>query len=226
MLSPTGPDRYICLSSITLAQGIEDLSSRDPALAGVIDQYGPPPLWLRRPGFASLVRIILEQQVSLASAAAAYQRLQKAVGRVTPHQLVMVSPARLHRAGITRQKSRFCQELARQLISGTLDLRALAQLSDREVTEQLVKVPGIGPWTADIYLLMLLGRPDIWPMGDVALATAVWRLMQLDQRPGYQQLAEMATAWAPWRAVAARILWHYYLSARRQGHWNIASALS
>ena len=199
------------LTSVKLAQGVGELCALDADFAGVVQRFGPPPLWLRKPGFASLVKMILEQQVSLASGRAAYRRLQATVGRVTPHKVLAVPPASLRNAGITQQKVRYCRELARQVISGTLDLGQLQHLADQEVCSKLMKLPGIGQWTADVYLLMALGRVDVWPFGDVALATAVWRLKRLDQRPGYEQLTEMAAVWAPWRAVAARILWHYYL---------------
>ncbi|MGQ0569038.1 MAG: DNA-3-methyladenine glycosylase family protein [Armatimonadota bacterium] len=199
-----------------LLRGVSELSARDRDLAQVIRRYGPPPLWARRPGFATLVRIILEQQVSLASAEAAYGRLQNVVGRVTPHRVMATTEGRLESAGLTRQKAAYCHALARALLAGTLNLAAIAQFTDDAVRSSLLQLPGIGPWTADIYLLMALRRADVWPQGDLALAKAAQQVKRLRRCPRSQQLSRMATAWAPWRAVAARILWHSYLSSNRR----------
>jgi DNA-3-methyladenine glycosylase II len=202
------------LSARSLLRGVSDLAARDPDLASVVDRHGPPPLWGRRPGFATLVRIILEQQVSLASARAVYGRLCVATGRVTPHAIASASAERLRRSGLTRQKAAYCRALAGAVVEGRLDLAALARQDDHSVGAALQAYPGIGPWTTDIYLLMALRRPDVWPRGDLALAKAAQRVKRLRRLPDARQLAAMAEAWAPWRAVAARILWHAYLSSR------------
>jgi len=194
---------------------VRELSARDRDLARVIQRYGPPPLWARRPGFATLVRIILEQQVSLASAEAAYGRLQSVAGRVTPRHVAATTEGRLREAGLTRQKAAYCHALARALLAGTLDLAAIAKLSDEAVRAIMLQLPGVGPWTADIYLLMALRRTDVWPVGDLALARAAQQVKRLRRLPNSEQLTRMARAWAPWRAVAARILWHSYLSNGR-----------
>lgn len=203
------------LSSGSLARAVADLAARDPDLAGVVERYGPPPLWARPPGFATLVRIILEQQVTLGSAAAAYRRLQGAAGRVTPARVAAVPERRLRAAGLTRQKAAYCRELAVAVRDGKLDLHELGRLSDDEVRSVLIRVPGIGPWTADIYLLMALRRPDVWPRGDQALARALQRVKRLRRTPGMDRMTRIARTWAPWRAAAARVLWHFYLSAGR-----------
>src|SRR5256712_6381861 len=203
------------LSRASLLRGVRELSARDRDLARVIQRYGPPPLWARRPGFATLVRIILEQQVSLASAEAAYGRLQSVAGRVTPRHVAATTEGRLREAGLTRQKAAYCHTLARALLVGTLDLAAVGQLSDGAVRAILLQLPGVGPWTADIYLLMALRRTDVWPVGDLALARAAQHIKRLRRLPNSEQLTRMARAWAPWRAVAARILWHSYLSNGR-----------
>src|SRR2546426_700367 len=203
------------LSQASLLRGVRELSARDRDLARVIRRFGPPPLWARRPGFATLVRIILEQQVSLASAEAAYGRLQSVAGRATPRHVAATTEARLRRGGLTRQKAAYCHTLARALLAGTLDLASLTGLSDEAVRAVLLQLPGVGPWTADIYLLMALRRTDVWPQGDLALARAAQQVKQLRRLPNSKQLTRMARAWAPWRAVAARILWHAYLSDGR-----------
>ncbi|MHC5113033.1 MAG: DNA-3-methyladenine glycosylase family protein [Planctomycetota bacterium] len=206
------PPEVAPLTPTTLSSAVAQLAARDRDLAAVIARHGPPPLWARRPGFATLVRIILEQQVSLASGAAAYGRLRRAVGRrVTPRAVHGCSPARLHRAGITRQKTRYCCALAAAVCDGTLDLAALAHASPETVRERLTRLPGIGPWTADIYTLMALRHPDVWPAGDLALVTALGEV----KRRSSADPDAIAARWRPWRAVAARVLWHHYLCARR-----------
>lgn len=201
------------LSPTSLHRGVRELTRHDRDLAQVVRRYGIPPLWARPPGFATLVRIILEQQVSLASAGAAYRRLQRLVGRVTPWDVAAATEGRLRGAGLTRQKAAYCSSLARAVVGRTLDLASFARLGDEAVRTILLQLPGVGPWTADIYLLMALRRIDVWPRGDLALARAAQRVKHLPRIPDPEQLSHMAVAWAPWRAVAARILWHAYLSS-------------
>ncbi len=199
-----------------MLRGVRVLGARDRDLASVVRRWGPPPLWARPPGFSTLVRIILEQQVSLASARAAYSRLQAAAGRVTPGRVAKLSEARLRNAGLTRQKAAYCRKLATCIVDRRLMLAHLPHLDDRAARTSLLQGPGIGPWTADIYLLMALGRRDVWPEGDLALAKAAHRVKRLGRCPSGERLRRLARPWAPWRAVAARILWHSYLSSRDQ----------
>lgn len=204
------------LSPETLRPAVAELAMRDPDLATVVERFGPPPLWARRPGFSTLVRIVLEQQVSLRSAAAAYGRLQAAAGRVTPGRLARMSERDLRGAGLTRQKAGYCRGLAAAVVAGHLDLGRLERLPDDEVRSALIELPGVGPWTADIYLLIALGRPDVWPRGDLALARALQHVKRLGRVPGEERMSRIARTWSPWRAVAARILWHHYLSSGRR----------
>ncbi len=178
----------------------------------VLDALGPPPLWARPGGFGTLVHIILEQQVSLASARAAFQRLLEAASPLTPQRFLELDDDALHRAGFSRQKAGYGRALAEAVVRGDLDLDGLAQRSDEAVRAELLQVKGIGPWTADIYLLMVLLRPDVWPRGDRALAVAYQQLRHRRAPPSDEKLAEIAGAWRPWRAVAARLLWHFYLN--------------
>lgn len=197
-----------------MRRAVATLSRRDADLAAIARDHGRPPLWLRRPGFATLTRIILEQQVSLASGAAAYVRLSNGVGRVTPGNVLARSEAQLRRFGLTRQKARYCRELATAVTSGGLELSRLASVSSDEVRESLIRVPGIGRWTADVYLLIALGRPDIWPRGDLALYQSMRSVLGCDSDS--ETLDAYADRWQPWRAVAARLLWHRYLRVRRR----------
>jgi DNA-3-methyladenine glycosylase II len=198
-----------------LQEGVFCLEQRDPELAGVVSAYGPPPLWERPPGFATLVHIILEQQVSLKSARAAYRRLEASLGRVAPEGFLKLTEAELKAIGFSRQKIGYGRELATAVTEGGLNLEALAAAGDAEARGKLMSIRGIGRWTADIYLVMALGRPDVWPCGDVALATAVQRLKGLPERPDPPTLTAIAEAWKPWRSVAARLCWHSYLCEKR-----------
>lgn len=197
-------------------QGIEALAVQDPAFVPVIEAYGLPPLWQRDPGFATLLRIILEQQVSLASAKATFDRLRATVHPLTPEGLLVLTDAELKQIGFSRQKVAYGRGLAQAIVDQTLDLKTLDQLDDGAVRAQLMQIKGIGIWTANIYLLMALGRPDIWPRGDLALQVAIQQIHGLTKRPTVDEAEAMSANWQPWRSVAARLLWHGYLSQRHQ----------
>ena len=183
-------------------------------------------MWRRKPGFATLVRIILEQQVSLASGRAIYRRIECDLGRVNVTNVVEAGVSRLRSLGVTRQKAGYCIEVATAVEGGRLNFRRLSRSNDDRVRNELLAIKGIGPWTANVYLLMALRRPDIWPPGDVALLTALQHLRKLKQRPSNEHAIREAEQWRPWRAVAARILWHGYLSGSltdrtRTSTWRI-----
>jgi DNA-3-methyladenine glycosylase II len=201
------------LTAESYAQALSWLQ-RDAALAAVLAEYGPPPIWQRSPGFGTLVHIILEQQVSLASARAAYDRLLSAAGQLDPTRFLEFTDDQLKGFGFSRQKSGYARELASSVLEGRLSFDALTGLSDDDVRRELLRLPGIGPWTANIYLLMALQRPDVWPSGDRALAVAAQSVLGLPQVPSYDALAALAERWRPYRSVAARVLWHHYLSGR------------
>jgi DNA-3-methyladenine glycosylase II len=205
------------LTAAALSRGVNELAGRDPVLARIVGELGAPPLWARQPGFATLLHIILEQQVSLASAKAAFDRLATAASPLTPESFLLLDDAALKKIGFSRQKTSYGRHLSLALHSGTLDLNRLRKLDDGSVREELMKVKGIGAWTADIYLLLALRRQDVWPSGDLALAIATRRALSLGNHPSPARLDKIGERWRPWRAVAARILWHLYLSnpARR-----------
>ena len=206
----------IILNENVFAKGVRLLAARDAHLAEVVQKYGPPPLWVRDAGFPTLVHIILEQQVSLASAKAAFDRLNAAVRPLTPGRFLKLTDAELLRIGFSRQKTLYTRLLAESLARRYFDLRELHNLQDDAARKMLVVFKGIGKWTADIYLLSALRRPDIWPTGDLALATAVQEVKRLRRRPSPEKLEKMSAPWKPWRAVAARLFWHHYLSKRGQ----------
>lgn len=202
------------LTRSSLAAAVAELAGRDRDLAGIVTRFGPPPLWDRAPGFGTLLHIVLEQQVSLASARAAFDRLTTAADPLTPARFLAFSDAELLAIGFSRQKARYGRALAEALETRTLDLDGLATLDDTAVARELEAIPGIGPWTSTIYLLMVLGRPDVWPSGDIALAAAVGQVIGLDHRPGSDEMAAIGERWRPWRSVAARLFWHDYLARR------------
>ena len=205
------------LTEETFEEGLRVLCDRDPDLAQIPAKLGPPPMWAREPGFPTLIHIILEQQVSLSSDKAAYDRLLATASPLTPARFLELDDVALKTIGFSRQKTTYGRELAQAIVSGSLDLAELENVDDAAVRSELIKVKGIGPWTADIYLLMALRRPDVWPSGDLALAAAAQGVKRLPTRPTPEELDALGASWRPWRAVAARLLWHYYLSNRRNG---------
>jgi DNA-3-methyladenine glycosylase II len=203
------------LTQAMFHQALNVLKEKDPDLSDILAGLGPPPLWKRDPGFPTLVRIILEQQVSLSSARAAFNKLLQAVPVLIPEEFLKLNGKTLKQIGFSRQKAYYCRYLAESLKSGFLNLERLGKMEDEQVRAELIKIKGIGQWTADIYLLMALRRPDVWPAGDLALAIAVQRVKGLGTRPSWQELEALSIVWKPWRAVAARIFWHHYLNSQK-----------
>jgi DNA-3-methyladenine glycosylase II len=207
-------DAMVRLTQPRLVAAAGQLAARDADLGRILRAYGPPPMWARRAGFETLVRIILEQQVSLASAAAMHKRLLARIAPFTPRGFLQADEGHLKTLGVTRQKTAYLIRLAEALEDGTLDLKRVARADDRAAAAMLTSVKGIGPWTAQIYLLMALRRPDIWPTGDIALARAVRATKRLRKSPSPARLCRIAEAWRPYRSVAARMLWQSYLAER------------
>jgi DNA-3-methyladenine glycosylase II len=202
------------LNEKTIAEAAERLAGQDVDLAAIYQRYGPPPLWARPPGFASMVRIILEQQVSLASALAAFNRLNQVLLPLTPESFLTLDDQQLKIIGFSRQKTRYCRLLAQAVLEGQIDLEKLSELEDDQVRLQLIRLKGVGDWSADIYLLMALRRPDVWPKRDLALINTLVKVKKLPSFPDEQQVEGIVKDWAPYRAVAARMLWFEYLGGR------------
>lgn len=190
------------------------LCDGDPMLAAAVERNGTPDFWTRPPGFATLVLFVLEQQVSLASARAAYDRLVSRTGGVTPHSIMSSSDDELRADGFSRQKTRYVQLLSEEVLTGDLDLGGLEDLPDVAARDRLLALTGVGPWTADVYLLACLRRPDIWPVGDRALQVGTAELLALDDVPTSAELEALGERWRPLRSAAARIVWHSYLTER------------
>jgi DNA-3-methyladenine glycosylase II len=206
--------RSTALDEPALARAVRTLARAEPRFAHIVKRHGPPPLWPREPGFETLVLLMLEQQVSLAQARAMYARIVNAAGVVTPANIAKLGESGLRALGVTRQKSAYLAALAQQLEGKALDLEALAALSDVDAYAALDALRGVGPWTAQCYLLFALRRSDVFPAADLALMESVRQLWRLRERPTPEALARRARAWRPHRAVAARLLWHHYLSER------------
>ena len=204
----------VLLTKKRLEEGTAYLASRDSDLARIFAADGVPPLWARKPCFSTLIHIILEQQVSLASAMAMYRRLLDKLVPFTPENFVKAGSSHLRSLGVTRQKAAYCIHVASAILENRLDLKALSKMDDPAVLDTLMQIKGIGPWTASIYLLMALRRPDVWPPGDVALMNTLRKVKSLGGNPSRSELSDMIEAWRPFRSVAARMLWHHYLSEK------------
>ena len=200
------------LDERSFVSAVTELCSADADLAAIVEQHGIPEFWAREPGFPTLVLLILEQQVSLASARAAYDRLVTRLGGLTPGGVLDSTDEELRADGFSRQKNRYARALAAAITDGALDLDAVATLDDADVRTALVALPGIGPWTAEVYLLSAVRRPDTWPAGDIALQEGARRAKGLELRPSPEELEAIGETWRPHRATAARLLWHLYLS--------------
>lgn len=193
-----------------LAAGVEALISTDRHMAGAVEMLGMPPSRRRRPGFATLVRIIIDQQVSVQSGAAVWRRLEAGVGRVTAKSILAATDADLRAYGFSRAKVRYVRCLAEAVGGRRLSFKALETQDEEAVRKSLMAMPGIGAWTADIYLMFALDRPDVWPIGDVALASSAQNLLGLKNRPNPAELDRIGERWRPWRTSAAVLLWHFY----------------
>ncbi len=193
--------------------GLDAIAARDADVATALAEVGYPAPRRRPPGFAALVDIILGQQVSAEAAAAIRARLRIAADPLTPETFLALDDSALRTAGLSRRKVEYARGIAREVLDGRLDLEALASLTDEEIRERLCALRGIGRWSADIYMLFALGRPDVWPADDLAIAVATQRLKRLRRRPDRRRLERIAAPWRPWRGVAALFLWHYYRGA-------------
>ncbi|MEO1291311.1 MAG: DNA-3-methyladenine glycosylase 2 family protein [Pseudomonadota bacterium] len=192
-----------------LAEGVAHLIRVEPRFEAIHALAGPPPLRRREGGFAPLLMVLIEQQVSVASGRAIWARVE-AAGCVTPEAVLARDQTGLCALGLSRPKARYALALAEAVRTGALDLNWLSTAEDREALSTLQRVTGIGPWTAQIYLMFSEGRPDLCPAGDIALQEAMRVMMGLEARPKPDAFDAIAAPWSPWRAVAARLLWAYY----------------
>lgn len=207
MIPDVQPDKR---PDLTLGPAMEALAEADPDIAEAYARCGLPPERGSAPGFAGLMRMIAGQQVSVQSAAAIIGRLEARVDPLTAEQFLQAGDDDLKAVGLSRPKMRYGRILAEEIASGTLDIRGLEALDDAEAIAALTRVKGIGQWTAEIYLLFALKRPDVWPVGDLALCIAAQHLKKLETRPDPKAMLALGEAWRPHRSAAARFLWHLY----------------
>jgi DNA-3-methyladenine glycosylase II len=194
----------------------DKIAQLDPDLAGIINTYGYPPFWSRPNTFESLVHIILEQQVSLASALSALNKLRECIQEVTPARILLLTDVELRECYFSRQKTAYIKYLAEAIISGQINLAAFEQMEDDEIRRHLIALKGIGSWTVDVYLMFALQRADLFPVGDLAIVNAVKGLKLLPKETTKEELIIIAEQWQPYRTVASMMLWHYYLSKPKQ----------
>jgi len=197
-----------------LDQGLAALAALDADLGRIHSALGRPPTRLRPPGFQTLMKIVVQQQVSLASGEAIWRRLVAGLDGAAPTAVAAAAPAELCALGLSRPKAAYAHALAEAVLDGSLDFGRLEALDDEAAVAELTRVKGIGRWTAEIYLLSVLQRPDVFPAADIALMAAAGEVKRLQARPDARALALLAESWRPWRAIAARLLWHYYRHAR------------
>ena len=201
-------------SDSDITEGLLQLKQAEPRFAAIIALAGPVPLRRADPGFQGLARIIVSQQVSVASARAIWERVQRRYPELGPGDIMAATDMDLRECGLSGPKIRTMRTLAEAAISGRLDLPALAVAHPDAVRTVMTAVPGIGPWTADIYLMFHLGHADVFAPGDLALQEAVRIGFAQASRPSANELATMSLAWSPWRAVAARLLWAYHAAVK------------
>lgn len=192
------------------------LASKDADLAKIIQQHGYPPLWSRKPTFETLIHIILEQQVSLASAKAALDKLKQKLGTITPERLLLLSDEEMRLCYFSRQKTVYARHLSNEIISKRFSVSKLRKLVDDEVRMNLKAIKGIGNWTADVFLMMCLQRTDCFPVGDIALVNSMKKVKRLPEDCSKDEIVAIAEKWKPNRTIAAYLLWHDYLSERKQ----------
>jgi DNA-3-methyladenine glycosylase II len=207
-----------------IAAGLAALLEADPRLVTVAAEAGPLPLRRRAGGFPGLASIVVSQQLSTASAGAIWGRLAAAYDPFTPERLIRARATRLASLGLSGPKIRALKEIAKAISGGQLDCESLSELPTEHAHAALCAVHGIGPWTADIYLLFCLGHPDTWPAGDLALQEAARLAFALPARPSAKETVVIAEAWRPWRGVAARLLWAYYRAAKKREGAPLAAA--
>ncbi|MCW5770572.1 MAG: DNA-3-methyladenine glycosylase 2 family protein [Rhodospirillaceae bacterium] len=198
------------LTERTLKSDLRALSRHDAHVAAALDRFGWPVLRRRPPGFEALLRAIVAQQISIHAAASIWKRIEAAVVPLEAKSYCAVADETLRACGLSRQKLLYMRSLAELVASGDVPLDALDALADEEAIAQLVKIKGVGRWTAEIYLMFALGRRDIWPADDLGLMVGMQRLKNLRKRPDRKRMLVLGKSWQPYRSAGAHLLWHYF----------------
>lgn len=201
-------------NKVNLSSLCDLLSKKDQHLKIIIEQYGYPPLWTRPATFPTLIHIILEQQVSLASAKAAFVKLKEKLVTITPKKLLLLTDEEMKACYFSRQKMVYARHLAEAIITKQLNLEKLSLMPDEKLREELKRIKGIGDWTVDIYLLFALQRTDIFPTGDLAMINAFKEIKQIKKQVTKEEIIALSESWKPHRSIATMLLWHYYIQKR------------
>ncbi|MEO0435635.1 MAG: DNA-3-methyladenine glycosylase 2 family protein [Pseudomonadota bacterium] len=200
------------LTQRSYREGLAELVSRDPDIACIVERIGVPPWTVRSAAFSSLLYIILEQQVSLASAKATYEKLTARLPSLSPQDVLAVPDALYRELGVSRQKTRYLKLAAQAVLDDSLPLGRLDKMSDDQARSLMTQVKGIGDWTADVFLMSALKRADLWPIGDLALVKSIIDVKGLDQQPDKTRLEALGEPYRPFRSIATRVYWHHYLN--------------
>ncbi|QEC68125.1 DNA-3-methyladenine glycosylase 2 family protein [Panacibacter ginsenosidivorans] len=203
-----------CFNEDNFISLCDKLAKKDKDLKTVIKQYGYPPFWSRIPSFATLIHIILEQQVSLASAKAALLKLEAKIGHITPEKVLSLSDEEMKACYFSRQKIIYAKHLALSIVNGELLIEKLIEMDDESLRTEMKKLKGIGDWTVDVFMMMALHRCDCFPTGDIALMKSVKEVKGLDMQTDKEEILLLANGWKPYRTLAAFILWHAYIKKR------------
>ncbi len=190
------------------------LARKDAHLKAILKQHGFPPMWTRPASFATLIHIILEQQVSLASARSAFNKLKEKTGTITPKNVLKLSDEEMRACYFSRQKTIYARCLATAILAKQLDLKKLSNATNENIRNALTQIKGIGDWTVDVYLLFALQRSDVFPTGDLAMMNALKEIKRLPKHTSKEQIIEMAEIWRPYRSLATMLLWHHYIKTR------------
>jgi len=205
-------DEILTFNTSNFHEMCDFLANCDQDLKSIIENHGYPPMWNRENTFETLVHIILEQQVSLASALAALYKLKEKITEITPENILSLTDAEMRECYVSRQKNTYIKGLANSMLEEKINLEKFQEMSDEKIRETLISLKGIGNWTVDIYLILALRRTDIFPIGDLAAVNALKKIKRLPPKIAREEIITLSEEWKPLRSVATMILWHYYLS--------------
>ena len=208
------PHNIPTFSTASFRKICKKLAGQDAELATVILQHGFPPMWTRPATFQTLILTILEQQVSLASAYAAFKKLKEKIGFVTPAKILVLTDIELRACYFSRQKIIYARELAKAIQTKSISLKKLRLLHDEDIRAKMIQLKGIGHWTIDVYLMHALQRTDLFPLGDIALVNSLKEVKRLPKDISKEEMLKIAEPWRPYRTIAAMILWHAYIQKR------------
>ncbi|HMG66320.1 MAG TPA: hypothetical protein VK588_01495 [Chitinophagaceae bacterium] len=213
-MKQTGKKKFSTFNTDNFHSLCNKLTKKDKDLHAIVSEFGHPPVWTRKASFQTLIHIILEQQVSLASARAALNKLKEKHGRITPKKILSLSDSQLKACYFSRQKIIYARCLAEAILTRQIKLKDLSDFEDAEIRDRLKKIKGIGDWTVDVFLLFSLQRTNVFPIGDLAMVKAFKEIKRLSKETKPEELSRLAENWAPYRSIATMLLWHYYIQKK------------